>query len=90
MLKTNSKPSIYFTQLITIYTGGELSNYCFNFLGGQEETYFIDLKNGEGNAGKGKPADAPDATLTMNNENFQKLFDGIYIWLKYFFFLKNR
>lgn len=44
--------------------------------GGQEETWYIDLRNGEGNAGKGKPADTPDATLTMNSENFHKMFTG--------------
>ncbi|CAH1392245.1 unnamed protein product [Nezara viridula] len=43
---------------------------------GKEETYHIDLRNGEGSAGKGKPADKPDATLTMNADNFQKLFAG--------------
>ncbi|XP_014279089.1 hydroxysteroid dehydrogenase-like protein 2 isoform X2 [Halyomorpha halys] len=43
---------------------------------GKEETYHIDLRNGDGSAGKGKPSDKPDATLTMNTENFQKLFAG--------------
>lgn len=38
--------------------------------------YHIDLKNGNGNAGPGKPSTEPDAILTVDLKNFLDLFSG--------------
>lgn len=37
---------------------------------------FLDLKSGGGKCGQGEPPNKPDATLTMDSENFFKLFSG--------------
>ncbi|KAL1130421.1 hypothetical protein AAG570_011669, partial [Ranatra chinensis] len=50
--------------------------FQFNVTGNQAGTWFIDLKSGSGAAGKGKPSDTPDATLTMDADNFFKMFTG--------------
>ncbi|GLH12399.1 Peroxisomal multifunctional enzyme type 2 [Gryllus bimaculatus] len=44
--------------------------------GSAEEPWFIDLKNGSGSAGKGKPSADPDATLTMDRQSFFEMFSG--------------
>ena len=44
--------------------------------GDKQDSYFIDLKNGSGSAGKGAPKDKPDATFTLNSENFNKMVEG--------------
>lgn len=36
----------------------------------------MDLKSGGGKCGQGEPPSKPDATLTMDSENFFKLFSG--------------
>lgn len=52
------------------------ATYQFDLSGDQAETWFLDLKNAPGKAGQGKPDFVPDATLTMNSENFFKMFSG--------------
>uniref|UniRef100_A0A224XPT3 Hydroxysteroid dehydrogenase-like protein 2 n=1 Tax=Panstrongylus lignarius TaxID=156445 RepID=A0A224XPT3_9HEMI len=50
--------------------------YQFNLTGAREGVWFIDLKNGSGSAGKGKPSDSPDSVLTMDSKNFFEMFSG--------------
>jgi len=38
--------------------------------------YFLDLKNGAGSCGAGKPSVDADATLSMSSDNFSKMFAG--------------
>merc|ERR1711994_337529 len=38
--------------------------------------YFLDLKNGLGSCGPGKPSSEADATLSMTADNFNKMFSG--------------
>merc|ERR1712226_777985 len=38
--------------------------------------YFLDLKNGSGSCGAGKPSTEADATLSMTADNFNKMFSG--------------
>ncbi|XP_050546583.1 hydroxysteroid dehydrogenase-like protein 2 [Daktulosphaira vitifoliae] len=53
------------------------TNACFLFVvkGDEDRTYFVDL-TGDGSAGKGKPVTKPDATLTMEADKLEELFDG--------------
>lgn len=44
-------------------------------LGDEDRTYYVDL-TGNGLAGKGKPPTKPDATLTMEADKLEELFDG--------------
>ncbi|BET02487.1 SCP-2 sterol transfer family [Nesidiocoris tenuis] len=50
--------------------------FQFKLTGADEGTWFIDLKNGSGAAGKGEAPSTPDATLTMDGKNFFALFTG--------------
>ncbi|XP_034486874.1 hydroxysteroid dehydrogenase-like protein 2 [Drosophila innubila] len=50
--------------------------YQFNINGDEQGTWFLDLKNGTGACGTGVPPAAPDATLTMNSNNFFDMFSG--------------
>ena len=34
------------------------------------------MKNGSGSVGKGEPAEKPNCVMSMNEENFTKLFAG--------------
>jgi len=53
------------------------TNSVFSFsLSDTKEEYFLDMKNGAGSCGPGKASTAPDATLTMSTENFNKMFSG--------------
>ena len=53
------------------------TNSVFSFtLSDTKEEYFLDLKNGAGSCGPGAASSAPDATLTMSTENFNKMFSG--------------
>lgn len=36
----------------------------------------MDLKTGEGSAGRGEPSQSPDVTLTMDSDNFFAMFSG--------------
>ena len=38
--------------------------------------WFIDLKNGSGSAGQGEPSCGADCIMSMNQENFSKMFAG--------------
>ncbi|XP_046744945.1 hydroxysteroid dehydrogenase-like protein 2 [Diprion similis] len=50
--------------------------FQFNVKGDEASTWFIDLKNGNGAAGKGEPGQPADATLTMDSKNFFAMFSG--------------
>jgi len=53
------------------------TNSVFSFtLSDQKTDWFLDLKNGAGSCGKGKPSVESDATLTMTSDNFNKMFAG--------------
>jgi NAD(P)-dependent dehydrogenase (short-subunit alcohol dehydrogenase family)/putative sterol carrier protein len=53
------------------------TNAVFSFtLSDQKTDWFLDLKNGVGSCGKGKPPVDSDATLTMTSTNFNKMFAG--------------
>jgi len=53
------------------------TNAVFSFtLSDQKTDWFLDLKNGGGSCGKGKPPVESDATLTMTSANFSKMFAG--------------
>jgi len=53
------------------------TNACFLFVvkGDEDRTYYVDL-TGNGAAGKGKSTTKPDATLTMEADKIEELFDG--------------
>jgi len=52
-------------------------NSVFSFtLSDQKTDWFLDLKNGSGSCGQGKPPVEADATLTMTSDNFNKMFAG--------------
>ncbi|CAD1479396.1 unnamed protein product, partial [Heterotrigona itama] len=44
--------------------------------GNEAGTWFLDLKTGKGSAGRGEPGRSPDATLTMDSDNFFAMFSG--------------
>ncbi|XP_064555323.1 hydroxysteroid dehydrogenase-like protein 2 [Drosophila montana] len=50
--------------------------FQFNISGAKQGTWFLDLKNGTGACGTGAPPATPDATLTMNSNNFFDMFSG--------------
>lgn len=50
--------------------------FAFNVTGKEEGKWFVDLKNGSGQCGKGEPPTAADATLTMDGKNFFAMFTG--------------
>ncbi|XP_026819446.1 hydroxysteroid dehydrogenase-like protein 2 [Rhopalosiphum maidis] len=53
------------------------TNACFLFVvkGDEDRTYYVDL-TGNGAAGKGKSTTKPDATLIMEADKIEELFDG--------------
>ncbi|XP_076761855.1 hydroxysteroid dehydrogenase like 2 isoform X2 [Xylocopa sonorina] len=50
--------------------------FQFNVKGDEPGTWFLDLKNGKGEVGRGEPKQPPDATLTMDSQNLFALFSG--------------
>ncbi|XP_049783339.1 hydroxysteroid dehydrogenase-like protein 2 isoform X1 [Schistocerca cancellata] len=50
--------------------------FQFEVKGAEEGVWHIDLKNGNGAAGKGKPASNPDAILSMDAADFYNMFSG--------------
>jgi len=53
------------------------TNAVYSFsLSDKKTQYYLDLKNGAGACGEGKPEADIDATLTMTSTNFQKMFSG--------------
>lgn len=50
--------------------------FQFNVKGDEASTWYVDLKNGKGSAGKGEPGQPADATLTMDSKNFFAMFTG--------------
>lgn len=53
-----------------------LATFQFEVLGEEAGTWYIDLKNAPGKAGKGKPDFVPDATLTMDSKDFFNMLSG--------------
>lgn len=54
----------------------------FIFIGDEDRTYFVDL-TADGLAGKGKPTTKPDATLTMEADKLEELFNGESYYLNF-------
>lgn len=50
--------------------------FQFEVHGEEAGTWFLDLKNAPGKAGKGKPEFTPDATLTMDSKDFFNMLSG--------------
>ncbi|XP_034939768.1 hydroxysteroid dehydrogenase-like protein 2 [Chelonus insularis] len=50
--------------------------YQFNITGEKPDTWFLDLKSGNGTLEKGTPAQPADAILTMEYNNFFDMFTG--------------
>lgn len=50
--------------------------FLFKVTGAEEGFWHIDLKNGSGSSGKGKPEVTPDCTLSMDSKNFFDMFSG--------------
>ncbi|CAH0389640.1 unnamed protein product [Bemisia tabaci] len=50
--------------------------FQFEVTGDEHGTWFVDLKNGGGQVGKGKSPHSPDAVLSMEFKNFLALFGG--------------
>lgn len=63
----------YITPEVLEKTG---ATFQFDVKGEEEGTWFLDLKNAPGKAGKGKPDFVPDATLTMDSKDFFNLLSG--------------
>ncbi|XP_076626133.1 hydroxysteroid dehydrogenase like 2 [Colletes latitarsis] len=79
-----SKSNLQIEQIFTAIEAnlsGELVSktgaiFQFNVNGDQTNTWYLDLKNGNGSTGKGEPSQPPDATLTMDSKNFFAMFSG--------------
>lgn len=54
-------------------TGGV---FVFDITGDPKETWYIDLKNGQGSVGKGDPPVGGDVTFTVDPESFTQMFTG--------------
>merc|ERR1719422_896134 len=68
-----------FSQISTVLSENLVkeTNSVFSFnVSDQKSDWFLDLKNGAGSCGKGKPPVEADATLTMTSDNFNKMFAG--------------
>lgn len=63
----------YITPEVLEKTG---ASFQFNVLGEEAGTWYIDLKNPPGKAGKGKPDFEPDAILTMDSKDFFNMLSG--------------
>lgn len=50
--------------------------YHFDVKGDEAGTWFINLKDGKGNCGKGDGGIKPDTTLTMDSKHFFDMFAG--------------
>ena len=85
-LKPNSKPfeggsiATIFAQIESHITPEVLektaATFQFEVTGDDAGTWFLDLKNAPGKAGKGKPDFTPDATLTMDSKDFFSMMSG--------------
>lgn len=47
-----------------------------NFLGQEEGVWFIDLKTGSGKLGQGEAPGGANCTMTLDSEDFVKMFKG--------------
>lgn len=47
----------------------------FSYTGTEEESWYLDLKNGKGSSGKGK-MDSPDVTMNLDRQLFIDMFAG--------------
>ncbi|KAM9841218.1 hydroxysteroid dehydrogenase-like protein 2 [Aulostomus maculatus] len=50
--------------------------YQFNLSGDHGGVWFLDLKSGSGSTGQGQPASTPDVVMTMDSNDFSKMFSG--------------
>ena len=53
--------------------------FAFEVKGEGEGSWYLDLKNGAGSAGKGAPSTPADATFIMDGKDFVKMFKGIKV-----------
>lgn len=68
-----AKMENYITPEVLEKTG---ATFQFNVKGEETGTWFLDLKNAPGKAGKGKPDFEPDATMTMDSKDFFNMLSG--------------
>lgn len=68
-----AKMENYITPEVLEKTG---ATFQFEVLGEEAGTWYLDLKNAPGKAGKGKPDFTPDATLTMDSKDFFNMLSG--------------
>jgi putative sterol carrier protein len=68
-----NKMENYITPEVIEKTG---ATFQFEVLGEEAGTWYMDLKNAPGKAGKGKPDFEPDATLTMDSKDFFNMLSG--------------
>lgn len=59
--------------------------FLFNVKGDESGTWYLDLKNGKGQCGRGEGPSKADATLTMDSKNFFDMFSGNYKLSSIFF-----
>lgn len=52
--------------------------YLFKVKGVEDGVWFVDLKNGQGSVGKGKPEGKPDVTISMDYKSLLDLFSGTW------------
>lgn len=71
--KIFSKMENYITPEVLEKTG---ATFQFDVKGEEAGTWYLDLKNAPGKAGKGKPDFVPDATLTMDSKDFFNMLSG--------------
>lgn len=50
--------------------------FQFDIKGAEEGTWFVDLKNGSGSLGQGEGPNKASCTMTMDTEDFVKMFSG--------------
>ncbi|KZC15064.1 PREDICTED: hydroxysteroid dehydrogenase-like protein 2 [Dufourea novaeangliae] len=83
-IQDSSKSNLKIEQVFTAIEANlsnELVNktgavFQFNVKGDEAGTWYLDLKTGKGSMGKGEPSQPPDATLTMDSQNFFAMFTG--------------
>lgn len=49
---------------------------CLFFEGADEGMWYMDLKSGSGKIGQGEPPNGADCTMTLDSEDFVKMFKG--------------
>lgn len=73
--------------------------FCCDFSGVEDGLWYLDLKNGHGSSGKGKPEGKPDCTISMDYKSLLDLISGmfyfmiinfyVYFWILYHLFFPS-